>query len=95
MISKKGWLKDAVAKESGFYTAKGEKLKGIALTQEFCDEWNGVKPAPAPKKPEPKVEAVVVEEEEVVVEEAPKKKGASKQGKFAQAVSKAKKKLGK
>lgn len=72
MIEKKGWLKDAVAKPSGLYTAKGEKLKGIALTQEFCDEWNGVAaaPAPAPVVEEP---APVVEVKEVeVVEEAPK-----------------------
>lgn len=73
MIEKKGWLKDAVAKPTGLYTAKGEKLKGVALTQEFCDEWNGVvKAAPAP---EPVVEEEVVVEETVeVVEEAPKKK---------------------
>lgn len=73
MIEKRGWLKNAVAKPTGYYSPKGEKLKGVALTQEFCDEFNGVvKAAPAP---EPVVEEVVVEEEEVeIVEEAPKKK---------------------
>lgn len=72
MIEKKGWLKNAEARPNGFYI-NGKKEKGATLTQEFCDEWNGVKKKAAPKKAkkdEP-VEEVVVEEvtEEVVVEE--------------------------
>lgn len=68
MIQKKGWLAKAEARTNGFYV-NGKKEKGANLTQEFCDNWNGVKPAPAP-------EPVVVVEEvvEEVVKEAPKKK---------------------
>lgn len=69
MIQKKGWLAKAEARTNGFYV-NGKKEKGANLTQEFCDNWNGVKPAPAPE-PVVAVEEVATEE---VVEEAPKKK---------------------
>ncbi len=67
-MKKAGFLKNAVAKETGFYSVKGEKLKGVKLSKEFCDEWNGVKKAAA-KKSSKKVEEVV--EEVLVQEEAP------------------------
>ena len=71
MIEKKGWLKNAEARPNGFYI-NGKKEKGATLTQEFCDEWNGVngvkkKAAPKKAKKDEPVEEVVVEE--VVVEE--------------------------
>ena len=73
MTEKKGWLKNAEARLEGFFI-NGKKEKGQRLTQEFCDEWNGVKKKAATKKAtkkveEPVVEEVVVEEEEVVVAE--------------------------
>lgn len=55
-MNKPTWLKDAVAKADGYYSKKGEKLKGISLTPAQIAEWNGVKAKPAP---EPKVEEVV------------------------------------
>ena len=71
MIDKKGWLKNAEARTNGFYV-NGKKEKGANLTQEFCDNWNGVKKAaPAPVVVEEVVEEVTTEE---VVEEAPKNK---------------------
>ena len=66
MIEKKGWLKNAEARLEGFFI-NGKKEKGQRLTQEFCDEWNGVKKKAATKKATKKVEEQVVEE--VVVEE--------------------------
>lgn len=73
MIEKKGWLKNAEARLECFFI-NGKKEKGQRLTQEFCDEWNGVKKKAATKKAtkkveEPVVEEVVVEEEVVVAEE--------------------------
>lgn len=89
-MKKVGWLKDAVAKTDGYFDAKGKKLKGVTLSQEYCDEWNGVKKAKG-KTIELKFEEAAelpVEEEivevEVVVEEKPKglfsrkKKGSKK-----------------
>ena len=75
MIEKKGWLKEAEARTTGLFI-KGKKVKGVSMTQEQVDAWNGVEAAPAPA---PVVEevAVVVEEvaeepePETVVEEAP------------------------
>jgi len=67
-INKSGWLKDAIAKENGYFSPKGEKLKGGRLTPEQIAEWNGT-------------EAPVVEEQEPEQEEkkaAPKKKAAKK-----------------
>lgn len=69
MIQKKGWLAKAEARTNGFYI-NGKKEKGANLTQEFCDNWNGVKKA-KPVVVEEVVEEVATEE---VVEEAPKKK---------------------
>ena len=40
MIEKPRWLKHSIAKPTGFYTARGERLKGTVLSQEFCDAWN-------------------------------------------------------
>jgi len=37
MATKKGYLKDSIAKADGYFTAKGEKLKGAKLTQEQQD----------------------------------------------------------
>jgi len=42
---KTGNIKNAIAKEGGFYSVKGEKLKAAKLTQAEIDEWNGVKSA--------------------------------------------------
>jgi len=66
MATKKGYLKDSIAKANGYFTAKGEKLKGGNLTQEEQDAWNGVVKKEAPKKAK-KVE--VVEEVEVSEDE--------------------------
>ena len=79
-MKKPSYLKDAIAKLDGYYTARGEKLKNVKLSQEQVDEWNGVakKAAPAPA---PVVEEVVVEEEAPVVEEAPKPKRSYKKKK--------------
>jgi len=66
MATKKGYLKDSIAKADGYFTAKGEKLKGAKLTQEQQDAWNGVVKKEAPKKAK-KVE--VVEEVEVSEDE--------------------------
>ena len=72
-MKKPSYLKDAIAKVDGFYSAKGEKLKSQILSEEFCNEWNGVKKA-APKKAEPVVEEAPVEEvKETVVQKLTKK----------------------
>lgn len=42
---KAGNIKNAIAKQGGFYSVKGEKLKAAKLTQAEIDEWNGVKSA--------------------------------------------------
>jgi hypothetical protein len=42
MATKTGYLSDSIAKSTGYYSAKGEKLKGAALTQAEQDAWNGV-----------------------------------------------------
>jgi hypothetical protein len=41
-MTKPSWLRDAIAKENGYYSKKGELLKVAALTKAECDEWNGV-----------------------------------------------------
>ena len=38
---KPNWLKDATAKEDGFYSPKGEKLKNQKLSPDFVEQWNG------------------------------------------------------
>tara|TARA_Y100000114_G_C11554114_1_gene228602 strand:- start:31 stop:321 length:291 start_codon:yes stop_codon:yes gene_type:complete len=40
-IVKQGWLKEAIAKPDGYYTVKGERLKGANLSAEYIAEWNG------------------------------------------------------
>ena len=50
-MKKTGYLKDSIAKADGYFSAKGEKLKGGTLTQAQQDAWNGVV-----KKKEVKVE---------------------------------------
>jgi hypothetical protein len=70
MAKKIGYLKDSIAKASGYYSVNGEKLKGATLSQAQQDEWNGVKPKAAPKPAEPEVEVSEVEES---VEEPVKK----------------------
>ena len=59
---KAGALKNAIAKQGGFYSPKGEKLKSALLTQAEIDDWNGVKPTAAPKAAA-KVEAVVEDDD--------------------------------
>lgn len=61
MATKKGYLKDSIAKADGYFTAKGEKLKGAKLTQEQQDAWNGVVKKEAPKKAKKVKEEVEVE----------------------------------
>lgn len=39
---KPNWLKDAIAKEDGFYSPKGEKLKNQKLSPDFVEQWNDV-----------------------------------------------------
>jgi hypothetical protein len=62
------WLKNAIAKNDGYYSPRGEKLKACRLTDQQVAAFN--------RKQEAKAEEVKVEEpapvvEEVVVEEAP------------------------
>lgn len=73
MATKTGYLKDSIAKATGYYSVKGEKLKGAALTQEEQDTWNGV----ANKAADPVVEAVEESKEEEVehIKKSKKKKG--------------------
>jgi len=68
MAKKTGYLKDSIAKANGYFTAKGEKLKGAKLTQEEQDAWNGV----ANKAADPVVE---VQEEVEHIKKSKKKKG--------------------
>jgi hypothetical protein len=60
-MKKAGYLKDSIAKADGYFTAKGEKLKGAKLTQEQQDAWNGVVKKEAPKKAKKVKEEVEVE----------------------------------
>ena len=50
MTTKTGWLEDSIAKADGYYSPKGEKLKGASLTPEEIAAWNGevVEEAPGP-----------------------------------------------
>ena len=76
MIKKVGWLKNGIARPEGIFDANGKKLKGATLTQEFCDEWNGVAAAPV-AEPEPEVveeKAPSVEVTEIEPILKPKKK---------------------
>lgn len=67
MTTKTGYLKNSIAKATGYYTAKGEKLKGITLSQDEQDAWNGVvKKAAKAKKPKVAVVVEQVVSEEVV-----------------------------
>lgn len=54
MVSKPGWLADSVARHDGYYSLKGEKLKGEILTAEQVAEWNG-EAANVDAAPEPEV----------------------------------------
>ena len=56
MVNKPGWLADSVARADGYYSPKGEKLKGEMLTPEQVAEWNG---ETAPVAEEPKVEMIL------------------------------------
>lgn len=53
MVNKPGWLEDSVARHDGYYSLKGEKLKGEILSPEQIAEWNGeaanVNAAPEPE----------------------------------------------
>lgn len=57
MVNKPGWLEEAVAKSDGYYTVDGEKLKGVMLTPQQVDEWNGTSAPVADPEPEMLVEA--------------------------------------
>lgn len=63
MATKTGYLKDSIAKVDGYYSPRGEKLKGATLSQADIDAWNGTKKKAkvAPKK---KVEEVAEESSE-------------------------------
>lgn len=77
MATKTGYLKDSIAKATGYYSAKGEKLKGAALTQKEQDAWNGV----AKKAAEPVVEVQEETKEEVEhIKKSKKKKGLFSKG---------------
>lgn len=41
---KPNWLKNAIAKEDGFYSVNGEKLKNQTLTSSFIRKWNADAP---------------------------------------------------
>lgn len=71
MTTKTGWLEDSIAKPDGYYSPKGEKLKGASLTPEQIAEWNGevVEEAPGPM-----VVEVELEEDEYYDLEAMSKK---------------------
>lgn len=79
---KGGALKNAIAKQGGFYSVKGEKLKSAKLTQAEIDEWNGVKPAAVAKvekvvedeEIQPMLEAAAEDLEEVITTAKKKKK---------------------
>jgi hypothetical protein len=62
---KTGNIKNAIAKQGGFYSVKGEKLKAAKLTQAEIDEWNGVK-----SKVAAKVEVVVEDDLQPMLEAA-------------------------
>ena len=57
MVNKPGWLEEAIAKPDGYYTVDGEKLKGVMLTPQQVDEWNGTSAPAADPEPEMLVEA--------------------------------------
>jgi hypothetical protein len=57
MVNKPGWLEEAIAKPDGYYTVDGEKLKGVMLTPQQVDEWNGSAAPAADPEPEMLVEA--------------------------------------
>ena len=71
MTTKTGWLEDSIAKADGYYSPKGEKLKGASLTPEEIAAWNGevVEEAPGPM-----VVEVELEEDEYYDLEAMSKK---------------------
>ena len=50
MVQKPGWLADSIARPDGYYTADGEKLKGVMLTPQQVDDWNSDAPMEAPVK---------------------------------------------
>lgn len=58
-ITKPGWLAEAIAKPDGYYTEKGEKLKGADLSPEHIAAWNGT----TITKEEPVVQEMEVEVE--------------------------------
>jgi uncharacterized caspase-like protein len=75
-MARPNWLKRAVAKNDGYYSETGEKLKACRLTDQQVAAFNGKKEAKteAPKKeeapaPAPTVEVVSVEEVTEVAEE--------------------------
>lgn len=39
-MNKPSWLKDAIAKDDGYYNAKGERLVSRKLSAEHIAEWN-------------------------------------------------------
>jgi hypothetical protein len=91
-MKKPSWLKNAVAKPTGFYAKNGEKLKSKKLSDEFIAEWNGTKAAPAPKV---EVEEVKEEAPKPVAKKKTTKKKTSSANPFAKAVQKAKDTIGK
>jgi len=70
-MKKESWLvkAGAIAKADGFYSAKGERLKKVNLTEAEVAEWNGTEPAPV----EEVVETPVTQEEETILEKVVKK----------------------
>jgi hypothetical protein len=65
MIKKIGYLKNAIATPKGFYSAKGEKLKGKKLDDDFIIAWNA--DALGPHWPFP--DAPIAQEEPVDVDQ--------------------------
>jgi len=63
MATKTGYLKDSIAKADGYYSPRGEKLKGGTLSQADIDAWNGTKKK-AKAAPKKKVEEVAEESSE-------------------------------
>lgn len=86
-MSRPNWLRDAIAKNDGYYSPRGEKLKAVRLTDAQVASWNGTDLPKKKEEPtaEPQIEAVAVEENvtppPVVSEEVVKEKPTPKKRK--------------
>ena len=65
-MDKPSWLQDSIAKEDGFYSVRGEKLKGRRLTLEQIRIWNKTAPTDGVMETVPVEEVVSITIEDVV-----------------------------